>query len=392
MDKLQHFHQIIIEMTTDLNHTFPEYHHLLSKWNNENMEMEEISSLYEYSLSVYPERFFDILYQNNDIFTMESKVNTFFLPDINFQYFFHCEGVSDNTKQFIWNYLKTILIILVNDTNDKSIFGETSSDFVDVDEKGLFEKLKETMVDISSFLEKKQSEKTSTSEPEPSTTEPSSPSTEPSATEPSNLPNANDFFSHIGDLFEGKVGCFAKELAEEFTQEIQGIIGDENIHNMKSPSDIMKTLFKDPAKFSSLMKTVAEKFKGKMDSGEFTKEDLTKETSDIMNKMKSAGNMDYGDIMKYVSQMMKPPTSSTSSSHSSSSNSSSQNNPFQTTREKLKNRMELKRALNLEKEALLQKQKEEAEKNFVEYNFTLDTDNEKQPTTSFSKKQKNKKK
>lgn len=376
MDKIQHFQQIIVEMTTDLGNTFPEYNHLLLKWKKEHMNHEEIQSLYDYSLTVYPERFFDILYQNNDIFVIDSNYNTFFLPEIDFRLFFHCEDVSDNTKQSIWNYLKAVLIVLVNNTHDKSIFGDTSSEFVDVDEKLLFEKIKETMVDISCFLEKKQEENQD---------EPTSEKDEEKKKN-TNLPNVNEFFSHIGDLFEGKVGCFAKELAEEFTHEIQGIIGEENIKDITSPSDIMKTLFKDPTKFSSLMKNVAEKFQGKMDSGEFTKEDLVKETSEIMNKMKSAGNMDYSEMMKCVSQMMKP------TKDPSKSNIPPQKDLFQTTREKLKNRMELKRAMTLEKEKILQKQKEQAEKDFIEYNFTLDTETKKQPTTSISKKQKNKKK
>ena len=391
IEKMKNYQQIVMEMTIDLNNTFPEYNHLLCKWNEKQENMEEIKNLYDYSLTIYPERFFDILYQNNDIFTKESQINTFFLPNIDFKCFFHCNDVSDNTKQMIWNYLKTILIILVNDIQDKTMFGETASaNFNDIDEKELFEKLKQTMVDITGFLDKNQSNKNDDDDDENLNSNKDNESSEPNV-EPTkdstNLPNVNDFFSHIGGLLEGKVGSFAKELAEEFTKDIQGMIGEENIHDIKNPADIMKTLFKDPTKFSTLMKSVMAKFQEKMDSGEFTKEDLTKETSEIMNKMKGAGNMDYSDIMKYVSQMMKPTKSSSSTPYK---------NPFHTTLEKVKN----KRAMQYEKELQMQKQKEEAEKNFVEYNFTLDNDTDKQPTTAFSsssiankkKKQKNKKK
>ena len=376
MSKIQNFQKIVIEMIDDLNRTFPECH--LCQWTELEGLDSKIIDLYDYSFKVFPERFFDIIYQNNDIFSKTSVVNTFFLPEMDFKYFFQCDNVSDSTKQTIWNYLKAILILLVNDTTDKSIFGDTSSTFTDIDENGLFEKLKDTMTDLSKFLEKKQNEENN-DHPVESSNDDSDPSNENEI--PGNLPNINDFFSHIGEIFEGKIGLFAKELAEEFTKDIQGIIGEENINDIKGPADIMKTLFKDPAKFSELMKSVVGKFQGKMDSGEFTKEDVMKETSDIMNKMKSAGNMDYNDIMKYVSQMMKPQKSENAPKSS-----------FSTTREKLKKRVELRNAQ-------LQKVKDTKNETILpeigNYDFTLLTDNEKQQTTSINskkKKPKNKKK
>ena len=79
--------KIITDMCADLTLTFPEYASYWSKWHWDtlhSMEIEEknrtIQELFEYLLTVFPERFFDILYKNEDIFKVDSPVPTCFLP------------------------------------------------------------------------------------------------------------------------------------------------------------------------------------------------------------------------------------------------------------------------------------------------------------------------
>ena len=57
-------------------------------------------------LKVYPERFFDILYQNTDIFTTD--VNTHFYLHIDFSSLWK-EDISEKTRKTIWKYLQLIL-------------------------------------------------------------------------------------------------------------------------------------------------------------------------------------------------------------------------------------------------------------------------------------------
>ena len=63
------FASIISDFSNDLSLTFPEYEHLWERWKvAENIPVSMIKNLYFHCMDVYPERFFDILYQNDDIF------------------------------------------------------------------------------------------------------------------------------------------------------------------------------------------------------------------------------------------------------------------------------------------------------------------------------------
>ena len=123
MNVPENFKKIIRDMTDDFSRTFPEYSHLWSKWTTNSMNgmdsmtlEKEIRYLYDYTISVYPERFFDIIYQNEDLFSINCEVvNTNFLPGIDFFLLFNSDGVSDRTKNMMWNYLK---LILLNNTRD----------------------------------------------------------------------------------------------------------------------------------------------------------------------------------------------------------------------------------------------------------------------------------
>ena len=147
---IEKFKTIILDFINDLSITFPEYVLLWNKWNDANdLEYQE---LYKYCVSVYPERFFDILYQNDEIFTLENESNTLFLPNVEFKMLFNCENVSEKTKNTMWKYLQLILITIVNQVNHKSIFGETANLFEGVDEELLQEKLTETIEGLTHFF------------------------------------------------------------------------------------------------------------------------------------------------------------------------------------------------------------------------------------------------
>ena len=112
------FRSVISDFTKDLSITFPEYSYLWAKWALVETSNEEIRNLFDYCLTVYPERFFDILYQTTEIFDTESAVNTNFLPNVDFKLLFHCENVSESTKKTIWKYLQLILFTIVGGIKD----------------------------------------------------------------------------------------------------------------------------------------------------------------------------------------------------------------------------------------------------------------------------------
>ena len=65
---LNNFKTLVVDFTKDLTNTFPEYEYLWNKYYQEEANEDTYLILFDYCKTVYPERFFDILYQNNDIF------------------------------------------------------------------------------------------------------------------------------------------------------------------------------------------------------------------------------------------------------------------------------------------------------------------------------------
>ena len=72
----EEFSKIICDFTSDILITFPEYSGIIGKWWNqekdgENKEKQELF-VFKHCLKVFPERFFDILYKNAEIFLNDS--------------------------------------------------------------------------------------------------------------------------------------------------------------------------------------------------------------------------------------------------------------------------------------------------------------------------------
>lgn len=260
---MSNFKPIIVDLVNDLNTTFPEYTDLWSKWLT--AEQPEIDTLFQYCLTVYPERFFDILYQNADIFDKSSDVNTTFLPGVDFKMLFNCDGVTENTKKIIWKYLQLILFNVVGSIDDKSKFGDAASMFDGIDEKVLQEKLKETMEGIGELF--KDSEEFTFEKTE-------------------GMPKVDDIHDHLKGIFDGKIGKLAKELAEEISGEFADLAGNSE-HG--TTQDVIKQMMKNPKKMMDLVKTVSDKLTSKIDSGEITKDEIMQEAGSIMAKMKEMG-------------------------------------------------------------------------------------------------------
>ena len=68
---------------------------------HDNSECDkEIENIKNYITTFFPERFFDILYKNDDIFK-DYKVDTKFLPGIDFSILWNDNNISDNTRDII---------------------------------------------------------------------------------------------------------------------------------------------------------------------------------------------------------------------------------------------------------------------------------------------------
>ena len=290
----EEFRKSISDFVEDIIHTFPEHKENLEKWTDSNTEMSEFQELFEHCLHVYPERFFDILNQNVDIFAKESETNVEFFPGLDFKQLIHCEGVSEKTKESIWKYLQIILLIVVKSMQDKVDFGDAMNIFNELNVDDLQKQLEKSLKDITSFFEDNMKEFENMAkeegEQDQKTSEPRMP----------NLPRMSELHEHLQTLFDGKIGKLAKELAEDLGNDLAESLGAD-IQGANSTQEVLSKLMQNPEKMGNVVKSVKDKLADKMQSGEISREDLVNEASEMMDKMKGLGgafgNMNSEDGM-----------------------------------------------------------------------------------------------
>ena len=150
------FKKLMKDFINDILNTFPEYH---DKFTEDELEFLKISdnnqqkmqNVFDYCLTVYPERFFDILYENDELFLDEEK-NTKFFKNINFKEIWNSD-ISENTKQIIWKYLQLILFCITNNLDDTTCFKDTAKLFEAIDENELKQKLEEVVSSINNVFD-----------------------------------------------------------------------------------------------------------------------------------------------------------------------------------------------------------------------------------------------
>ena len=292
------FSRVIFDMATDLSLTFPEYSMLWSRWMREDVSVSELRSLFEHCVRVYPARFFDILNKNADIFSPESGVDTEFLPGVQFRTLFCAKGVSDNTRAALWKYLQLVLFTVSAAIPDRESFGKA---FEGVDPAELQKHLAEAIRGVNEFFEEASSSSSS------STDEAAGGATKKTAA--TDMPNAKDLNDHLNDLFEGKIGELAKELAEDISGDFAALLGEGGDANS---AEILKKLMADPSKMMELVKTIGGKITAKMEKGEISHEELVKEAEALMSKMQSLGGEKFKDMFSMLSGLpgmskMRPP-------------------------------------------------------------------------------------
>jgi hypothetical protein len=311
----------------DLSTTFPEFSNIWSIWLSPEADM---SQLYTYCLTVYPERFFDILYQNDEIFQPTSQINTFFLPSVDFKMLFSIPDISENTKKTMWKYLQLIIITIMSSIKSSASFGDAASIFEGINEEELQSKLSETINGLSDFFKtmpnddsedpeefaKKFAEGFESSVPEMekafenmfgSSEGDSDPEKQNTFNfDSSSMPNVDELHGHIKGLFDGKIGSLAKELAEELSGEVMDMF-DDGAGEVKSTGDILKKMMKNPKQIMELVKKISTKLDNKMKNGNISQEELMKEAGDLLSKMKGMGNgKEFQDMMKGMMKNMSP--------------------------------------------------------------------------------------
>ena len=313
------FNRIIHDFTSDISNTFPEYSALINKWwkpnmdidNNHDIQMKQTSIVFRHCLKIYPERFFDILYKNTEIFNEDSEINTEFLPGISFKYLWQTD-ISEHTRETIWKYLQLILFTIINSVENQDSLGNAAKLFEAINEDELKQKIEETLENMQTLFNNTSSESLfnfNTDEDnnndskddfnnESNTDNDTNDNTDANTNIP-NLPDAQSIHDHLNSMMNGKLGKLAMELAEETAQELNMDMEDSG--NVK---DVFQKLFKNPGKMMDMLKTINSKIDSKIKSGEMKQSELMEEGMELFNKMKTMPGMD--DMQKIFSQMGIP--------------------------------------------------------------------------------------
>jgi hypothetical protein len=295
----EEFTKVIKDFVGDIRTTFPEYDSFINKWwkNKEHFsyideegernkaleksEQKSVKFLFEHCQKKFPPRFFDILYQNDDMFKDESDIDTEFLPQIHFKNLWQCE-ISEKTKGIIWKYLQLIMFSIVGTLDNKEAFGDTAKMFESINQDEFKSKLEETLSQMKGLFDIPSGENTS---------------------EPSeglgagiNMPDADQLHDHITGMLDGKLGQLAREIAEETAANLN--MDFDGATDMK---DIFQSLVKNPTKLMGLVKTVGDKLDSKIKSGDLKETELIAEATEMMNKMKNMPGM--GNIQSMLSKM-----------------------------------------------------------------------------------------
>ena len=293
----EEFTKVIRDFVNDLRTTFPEYETFISKWwkdkahynyidneddRNQTYEKSVAKStklLFDFCQKKFPPRFFDILYQNEDMFKQESDVDTEFLPNIHFKNLWQCD-ISKNTRDTIWRYLQLIMFAIINTIENKDAFGDTAKMFEAINGDEFKGKLQETLSHMQNLFD----------------TSGNLGQGMGSGINMENMPDADQIHDHITGMLDGKLGQLAREIAEEAASNLN--VDFEDATDMK---DVFQKLMKNPTKLMGLVKTVGDKLDGKMKSGELKESELIAEATEIMNKMKNMPGMD--NIQAMLSKM-----------------------------------------------------------------------------------------
>jgi len=116
--------------------------------------LDSLNHIYEYCKNIFPERFFDILYHNEDIFTNDT--NTEFLPGIHFSKLYF-DDTTDSIKETIWKYLQLILFSIITSIDNKTSFGNSAKLFEAINTDEFRNHLESAVNNLGDFFSNKPS-------------------------------------------------------------------------------------------------------------------------------------------------------------------------------------------------------------------------------------------
>jgi hypothetical protein len=291
LEMMKDFKKIIMDMTRDILITFPELNEgldvrLKNVLNDTDVDGQALEFVFLHCKKVYPDKFFDILYQNNTIF--EKSIE--FLPGIDFEILWKDTELSVKSRETIWKYLQLVLFTIVSTISDGSSFGDSAKLFEAINEDEFKKKLEETIAQMQDVFKNASGDASAADASGHAYASGDSASANGDDNMPNinleDLPNPQDIHDHVTSMMEGKLGKLAREIAEETATDL-----NIDMENADSVNDVFKRLFKNPTKLMSLVKNVGSKLDEKLKSGDIKESELLKEASDIMQQMKNMPGM-----------------------------------------------------------------------------------------------------
>uniref|UniRef100_A0A6C0F783 Uncharacterized protein n=1 Tax=viral metagenome TaxID=1070528 RepID=A0A6C0F783_9ZZZZ len=360
--------KIVKDFITDVLITFPEYKDKFTEneleYLKKDADIEKLKVVFNYFKTVFPERFFDILYENEDMF-LDNKKNTKFFKNIDFKDIWK-EKISENTKNIIWKYLQLTLFSLSKNIEGTDTFGDTAKMFEAIDEDVLKNKLEEvisSMNDVFDMSNNKFEEMMNNMKENMQ-----------SNMDVSGMPNMDMFEEMMNNMKENmqsnmdgmpNMGMFEemmKNMKENMQSNMDGMpnmdMFEEMMNNMKENmqsnmdvsgenknipnpediqnhlnslmggkigklaqeiadetaseldidttningvGDIFSKLFKNPGQLMNMIKKVSSKLDQKLKSGEIKESELMQEANELVEKMKNTPGMK--DMEKMLGKM-----------------------------------------------------------------------------------------
>lgn len=283
----EEFSKIMRDFINDIKTTFPEVAPLTAKWwkdesdfvHIENLEernekfvksrKDSMTFLFKFVQKKLPPRFFDILYENKEIFDEDSSVDTEFLPHIHFKNLWHFD-ISEKTRETMWKYLQLMQFSIVGSLENKESFGADSDKLFEAFNQEEFKtKLEDAFSKMQEMFDASGSNCDINME---------------------NIPNPNDVHEKISGMLDGKLGKLAKEIAEETAANF-------NMNENSSMQDVFGNMFKNPTQLMNLVKNVGDKLDSRIKSGEIKESELIAEVTQLMGQMKNVPGMDIEGML-----------------------------------------------------------------------------------------------
>ena len=278
------FTKVMREFIHDLIRTFPDkiteetastvflLNHAVKNNDTEQANKYYIE-LHTFCKEIYPKSFFDILYENKELFDTEVVE---LLPNVNFVELWKSD-ITDATKLTIWKYLQLILFTVITDVNSEESFGDTAKLFEAINTDEFKQKIEETIGEMESIFKQKMEDDKKVNEEAPPQMD---------------IPKADELHDHINKMMEGKLGCLAKEIAGEAADDL-----NIDMEDATSVNDVFNKLFKNPTKLMDLVKNVGSKLDSKIKSGAIKETELLEEATEFVANMKNMPGMNNLESM-----------------------------------------------------------------------------------------------